>query len=338
MEYDRASDFKNIFTTLFPFLTEQRRRLFAGAMAKVVGFGGIFFVSTTTGISRRAVARGIKELNDSGAFNSDRIRKQGAGRKKTVDTDPTLMQDLESLIEPVTRGDPESPLRWTCKSVRRLSQELNQKGHQTGHRMVAGLLHELGYSLQSNQKTVEGCNHPDRNAQFEFINKQSKEFIAAEQPVISVDTKKKELVGNFKNQGQELRLKGDPERVSVYDFLMQADGRVSPYGVYDVANNLGWVNVDTDNDTAEFAAESIRRWWTNMGSVLYPDAFSLLITADGGDSNGSHVRLWKIKLQDLPTKQGYRSLLVTSLRVPVNGTKLNIGYFPSSVRTGEANP
>jgi transposase len=304
MEYDRASDFKNIFTMLIPFLNEQRRRLIAGAMAKIVGFGGISFVSTTTGISRRAIARGIEELNDSGAFDSDRIRKQGAGRKKTVDTDPTLMQDLENLIEPVTRGDPESPLRWTCKSVRRLSQELNQKGHQTSHRMVAELLHELGYSLQSNQKTIEGCDHPDRDAQFEFINEQSKEFIAAEQPVISVDTKKKELVGNFKNQVKELRPKGDPEHVSVYDFLTQADGRVSPYGVYDVANNLGWVNVGTDNDTAEFAVESIRRWWTNMGSVLYPDASSLLVTADGGGSNGSRVRLWKIKLQEFADETG----------------------------------
>jgi transposase len=304
MEYDRASDYKNIFTTLIPFLNEQRRRLVTGAMAKVVGFGGISFVSAVTGVSRRAIARGIEELGTPGAFDTDRIRKEGAGRKKTVDMDPTLIRDLESLIEPITRGDPESPLRWTCKSVRRLSQELNQMGHQTSHRMVAELLHELGYSLQSNQKTIEGCDYPDRDAQFEFINEQSKEFIAAEQPVISVDTKKKELIGNFKNQGKELRPTGEPEQVSVYDFLIQADGWVSPYGVYDVANNLGWVNVGTDNDTSEFAVESIRRWWTNMGSTLYPDASSLMITADGGGSNGSRVRLWKIKLQEFADETG----------------------------------
>ena len=304
MEYDRASDYKNIFTMLIPFLNEQRRRLITGAMAKVVGFGGISFVSAATGVSRRAITRGIEELDSPDIFDTERIRKEGAGRKKTVDMDPTLRQDLESLIEPLTRGDPQSPLRWTCKSVRRLSQELNQMGHQTSHRMVAELLHELGYSLQSNQKTIEGCDNPDRDAQFEFINKQSKEFITAEQPVISVDTKKKELIGNFKNQGKELRPKGDPEHVSVYDFLIQADGRVSPYGVYDVANNLGWVNVGTDNDTSEFAVESIRRWWTNMGSTLYPDASNLLITADGGGSNGSRVRLWKIKLQEFADETG----------------------------------
>lgn len=304
MEYDRASDFKKIFIMLIPFLNEQRRRLFAGAMAKVVGFGGISFVSAATGVSRRAIARGIEELDNPGVFDSDRIRKEGAGRKRTVDTDPTLIQDLENLIEPVTRGDPESPLRWTCKSVRKLSQELNQMGHQTSHRMVAELLHEMGYSLQSNQKTIEGSDHPDRDKQFEFINQQSKAFIANEQPVISVDTKKKELVGNFKNQGKELRPKGDPEKVMVYDFLEQAEGRVSPYGVYDIVNNLGWVNVGTDNDTAEFAVESIRRWWNNMGHERYPDANNLLITADGGGSNGSRVRLWKTKLQEFADETG----------------------------------
>jgi transposase len=187
MEYDRASDYKNIFTMLIPFLNEQRRRLVTGAMAKVVGFGGISFVSAATGVSRRAIARGIEELDNPDAFDSDRIRKEGAGRKKTVDTDPTLIQDLESLIEPVTRGDPESPLRWTYKSVRILSQELNQMGHQTSHRMVAELLHEMGYSLQSNQKTIEGCDHPDRDAQFEFINQQSKEFVFMENGTIQLN-------------------------------------------------------------------------------------------------------------------------------------------------------
>ncbi len=320
MEYDRASDYKNIYTMLIPFLNEQRRRLFAGAMAKVVGFGGISFVSTAIGVSRRAIARGIEELDNPGVFDSDRIRKKGAGRKKTVNTDPTLTQDLESLIEPVTRGDPESPLRWTCKSVRRLSQELNQMGHQTSHRMVAELLHEMGYSLQSNQKTIEGGDHPDRDAQFEFINQQSKEFIANEQPVISVDTKKKELVGNFKNQGKELRPKGDPEQVMVYDFLSDAEGRVSPYGVYDVANNLGWVNIGTDNDTAEFAVESIRRWWSNMGHERYPDATSLLITADSGGSNGSRVRLWKIKLQEFADETG---ISISVCHLPPGTSKWN---------------
>lgn len=193
-------------------------------------------------------------------------------------------------------------------------------GHQTSHRMVAKLLHEMGYSLQSNQKTIEGGDHPDRDAQFEFINQHSKEFIANEQPVISVDTKKKELVGNFKNQGKELRPKGDPEQVMVYDFLSDAEGRVSPYGVYDVANNLGWVNIGTDNDTAEFAVESIRRWWSNMGHERYPDATSLLITADSGGSNGSRVRLWKIKLQEFADETG---ISISVCHLPPGTSKWN---------------
>jgi hypothetical protein len=218
--------------------------------------------------------------------------------------DPTLKADLERLIDPVSRGDPMSPLRWTCKSLRKLAAELKNKGHKTSHRMVAELLHEMNYSLQGNKKTKEGGSHPDRNAQFEHINREVREQIANEQPAISVDTKKKELVGNFKNPGQEYHPKGQPDEVLVYDFPALGEGKVSPYGVYDLARNAGWVSVGTDNDTAAFAVETIRRWWYSMGREAYPGAKRLLITADSGGSNGARVRLWKKELQELANKTG----------------------------------
>jgi transposase len=228
-----------------------------------------------------------------------RIRKAGGGRKRTLLKDPTLREDLNALVDPLTRGDPESPLRWTCKSVRRLAAELRAKDHQASHRMVAELLHEMGYSLQANRKTREGADHPDRDEQFRYINAQVQAALAAGEPAISVDTKKKELVGDFKNPGQQWRPKGQPEEVRVHDFKLEGFGRVAPYGVYDMGANAGWVGVGTDHDTAEFAVATIRNWWRSMGRPLYPHARKILITADGGGSNGSRLRLWKTQLQGL---------------------------------------
>ncbi|MEK7232167.1 MAG: ISAzo13 family transposase, partial [Pseudomonadota bacterium] len=271
---------KQRFEVLAGFLDERLRRIIAAAEATVIGYGGISIVSRETGVSRRAIALGCEELKHPfdklrtppERATEKRIRREGGGRKRTIDKDPTLRQDLESLIEPVSRGDPESPLRWTCKSVRKLSDELKQMGHKISHNLVAELLHEMGYSLQANRKTLEGTSHPDRNAQFEYINNEVKEYQAIEQPVISVDAKKKELVGDFKNGGQELRPKGDPEKVRVHDFEIPELGKVSPYGVYDVTQNWGWINVGIDHDTASFAVESIRRWWQSMGQGRYPEA------------------------------------------------------------------
>jgi len=218
--------------------------------------------------------------------------------------DPTLRDDLERLVEPTSRGDPESPLRWTCKSVRKLAAELTAQGHQTSHRMVAELLHDLGYSLQANQKTLEGSDHPDRNAQFEYLNGAVQQQLWAGEPTISVDTKKKELIGPFKNGGRELRPKGEPEQVLTHDFIIRELGRVSPYGVYDLGQNEAWVSVGVDHDTASFAVESIRRWWWSMGYGVYPKATRLLITADAGESNGYRLRLWKLELQKLADETG----------------------------------
>lgn len=246
------------FDAISPFLDEKQRRLFAAAEALSYGEGGITNVAQILGMSRSTVSKGIKELQGSDAIDTGRIRSPGGGRKRTVDTDPTLKSDLEKLIDPTTRGEPQSPLKWTFKSTRTLSDELNQIGHYTSHKMVAELLKEMGYSLQANRKTREGGSHPDRNAQFEQINATVLEFQADGQPVISVDTKKKELVGDFKNAGQEWRPKGTPEPVRVHDFEIKELGKVSPYGVYDMTQNNAWVNVGTDHDTSTFAVESIR--------------------------------------------------------------------------------
>jgi transposase len=286
------------------------------AEASVIGHGGINLVSKVTGVSRRAIREGIKELKRGGGVPAGRddalsgkqrvwIRRPGGGRRPRIVEDPTLLKDLESLVEPVTRGDPQSPLRWTCKSVRRLADELKKMGHETSHHMVAGLLHDLGYSLQANRKTLEGADHPDRNAQFEHINEKVNRQMASKNPVISVDSKKKELVGNFKNAGKEWRPKGNPMDVEGHDFVIPQLGRVTPSGVYDQAKNTGWVSVGIDHDTATFAVETIRRWWKSMGSKFYPRAKSLLITADGGGSNGYRLRLWKVELQTLANELGF---------------------------------
>ena len=300
------SDVKARFEMLAPFLNERTRRLAAAAEAAAIGRGGMAKVSRATGVSRRAIAWGLAQLKTPDALGGGRIRRPGGGRKRAVETDATLRADLERLIDPVTRGDPESPLRWTCKSIRKLAEELRRMGHDTSHRMVAELLHESGYSLQGNRKTIEGKGHPDRNAQFEHINRKVRAALKAGEPVISVDAKKKELVGDFKNAGREWRPEGDPELVRVYDFVIPSLGRVTPYGIYDMARNAGWVNVGTDHDTSAFAVASIRRWWDSMGRAHYPSAKRLLITADGGGSNGSRVRLWKLELQRLASETGLR--------------------------------
>ena len=294
------------FSALSRFLDERSRRLLAGAESLALGRGGISAVSRVTGLSRPVIRQGVVELKNRKAALTGRVRRPGGGRKKIIERDPTVVSDLEKLVEPVTRGDPESPLRWTCKSVRRLAQELAGRGHRISYPIVAELLDELGYSLQANRKTKEGSTHPDRNAQFEYINRRVKRFLADQQPVISVDTKKKELVGDFKNGGREWHRQGEPERVRVHDFLIKGLGRATPYGVYDLAQNTGWVNVGVDHDTATFAVESIRRWWQSMGQLVYPQASRLLITADAGGSNGARVRLWKVELQKLADETGLR--------------------------------
>jgi len=311
---------KQRFTSLEPFLDERLRRLYAAAEAKALGYGGVSAVARATGVSRRAIGSGLKELGAPAADSVRYIRKPGGGRKRTVDKDVALIHDLEQLVEPNSRGDPESPLRWTCKSVRKLAEELKRQGHQVSHRLVAELLQDLGYSLQANRKTREGAAHPDRNAQFEHINDQVRAYQDDGQPVISVDTKKKELVGDFKNSGRELRPQGDPEKVRVHDFLIPELGKATPYGVYDVTHNLGWVNVGIDHDTATFAVESIRRWWRLMGQPLYPAAHQLLITADGGGSNGSRLRLWKVELQKLADETG---LEIAVCHLPPGTSKWN---------------
>ena len=285
------------------------RRLVAAAESEALGYGGISAVARTTGVSRRAIAEGIKELHASkvsppSRSAAARIRRKGGGRKKAIAKDPTLKHDLDQLVDPLTRGDPESPLRWTCKSVRKLAEELQQEGHAVSYQTVAELLHEMDYSLQANQKTLEGRQHPDRDQQFEYINGKAQRFLKRGQPVISVDTKKKELVGDFKNAGREWREKGEPERVRVHDFEIPELGKVAPYGVYDLGRNVGWVSVGVDHDTAAFAVESIRRWWRWMGRRTYPHAKRLLITADSGGSNGARVRLWKWELQQLASETG----------------------------------
>jgi transposase len=281
------------YQLLAPELTERTLRLFAAAEAKVWGRGGISGVSRALEVSRARIYRGLQDLEAEERLASERIRRPGGGRKRRIEEDPTLKKDLERLISPYTRGDPDSCLRWTCKSIRQLAQELTRQGHQTSHRMVAELLREMGYSLQANRKTIEGKQHPDRDAQFKYINQKSQKQQRAGQPVISVDTKKKELVGHFKNTGQQWRPQGDPEKVRVHDFLDKELGKVAPYGVYDLMRNNGWVSVGIDHDTAAFAVASIRKWWRKMGRPAYAKASHLLITADSGGSNSARSRLWK---------------------------------------------
>ena len=289
------------FSAVAPFLDERGRRLVAAAEAFAAGYGGIAAVAMATGVAPSTIGRGLKELAQDEP--SERVRRPGAGRKPTISKDPTLLADLEALVEPTSRGDPESPLRWTCKSVRRLAQALQAQGHEVSRTLVGHLLNEAGYSLQGNRKTTEGDSHPDRDAQFGYINNQVTAALAEHQPVISVDTKKKELVGDFRNNGREYCPQGNPEEVRVHDFLIKELGRAVPYGIYDLAANSGWVSVGVDHDTAAFAVNSIRQWWQAVGRARYPNASRLLITADGGGSNGSRVRLWKRELQKLANER-----------------------------------
>jgi hypothetical protein len=296
------------FHALSPLLDERARRQWAAAEALAYGWGGLAAVQSATGLSGNTIRKGMAELSARAADPQHRVdtrlRRRGGGRKRVTDVSPTLRAALDRLVEPATRGDPQSPLRWSCKSTARLAHELARQGHSIGARTVARLLKEMGYSLQGNRKTQEGASHPDRNAQFEFINAAVRQFQQRGQPVISVDTKKKELVGQFKNGGREWHPKGKPEEVEIHDFVDKELGKVVPYGVYDVSNNEGWVSVGIDHDTAQFAAQSIGRWWDRMGATRYPKAKQLLIIADCGGSNGNRNRLWKTALQELADRLG----------------------------------
>jgi hypothetical protein len=310
------------YTALAPVLDERSRRRFAAAEARAAGRGGVSAVSRITGMARSTVIRGLAELGADAASDvaSCRLRRSGGGRKKLTETDPTLLSDLRELVEPTTRGDPQAPLLWTSRSLRNLATALQAMGHRVGHNVVADLLRQLNYSLQANQKTREGSHTPDRDAQFHYINAQMTAALAAGQPAISVDTKKKELVGDFKNAGRELRPKANPEPVRVHDFKIPELGRASPYGVYDIAGNTGWVSVGIDHDTASFAVNAIRRWWQVMGHARYPEARALLITADCGGSNGARLRLWKRELQGLADELG---LAITVCHLPPGTSKWN---------------
>jgi len=289
---------------LSPFLDEKARRLMIATESKVIGHGGIGVVSKSTGVSRTTISTGLRELKNPDLIDTSRIRKEGGGRKKEVEKLPAIEKELEKLIEPALRGEPDSPLMWTSKSLRKLSVELKLKGFNVSHKLVGEILKAKGFSLQANRKTDEGKGHPDRNAQFEHIHLKVKDFQENNQPVISVDAKKKELIGNFKNNGKEWHKEKEPQKVKVYDFLSDAEGKAIPYGVYDLSQNNGWVSVGIDHDTAEFAVETIKKWWTKMGKPSYPNAERLLITADGGGSNSSRSRLWKKEIQKLSNETG----------------------------------
>lgn len=308
------------FETLGPFLNERARRLFAASEARAAGRGGVTAVSSATGIARSTIGRGLAELRSEASPSSSHIRRPGGGSKAKIETEPGLLDALATLVQSAIRGDPEAALLWVSKSQRHLAGALAQRGFTASQTLVGRLLRRLGFSLQANRKTREGTNHPDRNAQFEYINAQINAFQSAGQPTISVDTKKKELVGDFKNGGRELRPKGDPEAVRVHDFVIPELGKVSPYGVYDIAANAGWVNLGITSDTAAFAVESIRRWWQELGQPRYPKAAKLLITADCGGSNGSRVRLWKSELQALADQTG---LSITVAHLPPGTSKWN---------------
>ena len=277
-------------------------------------------MSRATGVSYSTIVRGLKELASGPTPEPGRVRRPGGGRRKTLAKDPTLLADLEGLVEPTASGDPQSPLRWTSKSVRKLAGELRAMGHDVSHQLVLELLYAAGYSLQANRKNREGSNHPDRDAQFRYIQRKVRCFQAVAQPVISVDTKKKELVGNFKNAGKQWRPKGTPEPVRVHDFQIPEKGKAIPYGVYDLTRNAGWVSVGIDHDTASFAAKTIFRWWQKMGHPIYRDVHALLVTADAGGSNGSRIRLWKWELQQLANRTG---LSITVCHFPPGTSKWN---------------
>ena len=317
---DAAELIRQRYEALDPVLDEQARRRFAAAEARALGWGGVTLVSAVTGLARSTINRGLGEIADKQSAGEGRIRRPGGGRKAATVKNPELLDALKALLEAATRGDPMSPLLWTSKSLGKLAAALRERGHEVCPNVVAKLLRKLGYSLQSNRKTREGSKHPDRDAQFIYLDGQMKAHIAEGSAVISVDTKKKELVGDFKNGGRELRPKKSPEQVRVHDFIDPELGRAVPYGVYDVADNKGWVSVGIDHDTACFAVNTIRRWWHTMGRARYPNAPRLMITADGGGSNGARVRLWKIELQKFADEIG---IPVTVCHLPPGTSKWN---------------
>jgi hypothetical protein len=315
------------YRNLYQTFNERQKRLWAASEALNLGHGGVSLLQRITGLSRSTIHLGIKELKKeipeevSAEIESRKIRRSGGGRKTIENNDPELMTELKELIEPSTRGDPMRALLWTCKSTKNLANELKKKGHDVSDRTISRLLYNMGYSLQSNLKSVEGKQHPDRDSQFEYINEKIKEFQNSENPVVSVDTKKKELVGNFKNAGQEWSIKGNPTKVNVHDFESgKQQTKAIPYGIYDVTWNNAWVNVGIDHDTAEFAVESLRKWWIKMGISSYPHAKRLLITADGGGSNSSRGKLWKTELQKLATEL---SIEITVCHLPPGTSKWN---------------
>lgn len=289
---------KRKYSSVLPFLDERQRRLVVAGDALALGRGSVLSISKASGISRPTIYKGIEEIK-AGNIPDGRARRLGGGRRRTVERQPEIVKDLEALVAPVTRGDPMSALRWTCKSTRSLSDELKGLGYEASHTLVAEMLQGLGYSLQANAKTIEGKGHPDRDAQFRYLNKMVNQYQKQRLPVISVDTKKKELVGHYKNTGRTWRKKGEPQRVNVHDFPDKKLGKAVPYGVYDIGKDTGWVNVGCDGDTASFAVESIRGWWRQLGRRSYPNATKLLITADSGGSNSYRTRLWKVELQQL---------------------------------------
>lgn len=301
-------------------LNEQSRRRYVALEAQALGRGGVSLMARISGLARSTIYHGLSDIRHKVSAPPGRIRKEGGGRKKKAVEDPTLVVDLTSLVAPVTRGDPMRPLLWTSRSLRSLVKELAKKGHKVCPSVVGDLLRSMGYSLQANSKTREGGKHIDRDGQFQYINTQATAFLTANEPVISVDTKKKELVGNFKNNGREWRPKGTPEAVNIHDFIDPKLSRAVPYGVYDINNNVGWVSVGTDHDTASFAANAIRRWWRTMGKKRFPKAKCLMISADGGGSNGYRVRLWKVELQKLADEL---KLPITVCHLPPGTSKWN---------------
>jgi transposase len=308
-----------MLTTVMPHLDERQRRIVAGAAARLVGRGGIVTVAEATGMSRSTVQKAVGEI-DAGVEVTARVRPPGAGRPRSIDAQPGLLVALDDLVEPESRGDPMCPLRWTTKSTRALADELRRQGYEISHVTVAELLHQMGYSLQAPAKENEGAQHPDRDAQFRHLNAQVEAHLAAGEPVVSVDTKKKEVVGNLKNGGREWQPAKAPVRVDVHDFPDPETGKAVPYGIYDIAANEGFVVVGDDGDTAEFAVTSIGRWWDQVGSVAYPDATRLLITADAGGSNGYRTRLWKVELAKLAARTGIE---ITVCHFPPGTSKFN---------------
>jgi hypothetical protein len=316
----RAREARKRYQEMAPVLNEQSRRRFVALEARALGHGGVSLMSRVSGLARSTIYHGLSDIRRNVSAPPGRVRQQGGGRKKKSSEDPTLVVDLKRLVEPVTRGDPMQPLLWTTRSLRNLVNGLATKGHKVCPTVVGNLLRDMGYSLQANSKTREGDQHIDRDGQFHYINTQAKAFLAANEPVISVDTKKKELVGNFKNNGREWRRQGTPELVNIHDFIDPKLKRAVPYGVYDITNNVGWVSVGTDHDTATFAVNAIRRWWRTMGKKRHPKAKRLMITADGGGSNGHRVRLWKVELQKLADEL---KLPVTVCHLPPGTSKWN---------------